>query len=118
MFFAWSYNRREAVRPIQLNFDEEESPARKKGDIATGSKVSDEDLAKPFKEVSNSPLSRRILEFSGPDHKMPSHLKLYDGTTDPEDHLTRFSGAAMQGGWPMPVWCRMFQQALDGSARG
>ena len=24
----------------------------------------------------------------------------------------------MQGCWPMPVWCRMFQQTLDGSARG
>ncbi|GJZ44760.1 reverse transcriptase domain-containing protein, partial [Tanacetum coccineum] len=26
--------------------------------------------------------------------------------------------AANSGEWPMPVWCRMFQQTLDGSARG
>nr|GEV90981.1 reverse transcriptase domain-containing protein [Tanacetum cinerariifolium] len=25
---------------------------------------------------------------------------------------------ANSGEWPMPVWCRMFQQTLDGSARG
>ncbi|GJT65653.1 reverse transcriptase domain-containing protein [Tanacetum coccineum] len=49
---------------------------------------------------------------------MPANIKLYDGTTDPEDHLSRFSSAANSGEWPMPVWCRMFQQTLDGSARG
>ncbi|GKD90757.1 hypothetical protein Tco_1366264 [Tanacetum coccineum] len=26
--------------------------------------------------------------------------------------------AANSGEWPMPVWCRMFQQTLDGGARG
>ncbi|GKD99780.1 hypothetical protein Tco_1387764, partial [Tanacetum coccineum] len=49
---------------------------------------------------------------------MPANIKLYNGTTDPEDHLSRFSSAANSGEWPMPVWCRMFQQTLDGSARG
>ncbi|GKB44879.1 hypothetical protein Tco_0889821 [Tanacetum coccineum] len=49
---------------------------------------------------------------------MPANIKLYDGTTDPEDHLSRFSSAANSGEWPMSVWCRMFQQTLDGSARG
>nr|GEU49917.1 reverse transcriptase domain-containing protein [Tanacetum cinerariifolium] len=50
--------------------------------------------------------------------EMPNNIKLYDGTTDPEDHLSRFAGAANSGEWPMPVWCRMFQQTLNGSARG
>ena len=49
---------------------------------------------------------------------MPSHLKLYDGSTDPDDHITRFEGVANQGTWPMPVWCMMFQQTLDDSSRG
>ncbi|GJS30431.1 hypothetical protein Tco_0491051 [Tanacetum coccineum] len=49
---------------------------------------------------------------------MPANVKLYDGTLDPEDHLSRFSFAANSGEWPMPVWCCMFQQMLDGSARG
>ncbi|GKF20353.1 reverse transcriptase domain-containing protein, partial [Tanacetum coccineum] len=51
-----------------------------------------EDLRKPYKEVLRS--------------------------TDPDDHITRFVGAANQGEWEMPVWCRMFQQTLDGPARG
>nr|GEW15128.1 reverse transcriptase domain-containing protein [Tanacetum cinerariifolium] len=35
---------------------------------------------------------------------MPANIKLYDGTTDPEDHLSRFASAASSGEWPMPVW--------------
>ncbi|GKA16635.1 reverse transcriptase domain-containing protein [Tanacetum coccineum] len=49
---------------------------------------------------------------------MPTNIALYDGSTDPADHLNRFVGAANSREWPMPVWCRMFQQTLDGSARG
>ncbi|GJT50423.1 reverse transcriptase domain-containing protein [Tanacetum coccineum] len=52
------------------------------------------------------------------EYKMPTNIKLYDGTTDPEDHLGRFASAANSSEWPMPVWCRMFQQTLDGPARG
>ncbi|GKC83859.1 reverse transcriptase domain-containing protein [Tanacetum coccineum] len=37
--------------------------------------------------------------------------------SDPEDHIGRFVGIGNQGEWPMPVWCRMFQQTLDGKAR-
>ena len=115
------HNRRENVTPIRLDFEDDEPINRvvkKNGGIVTGVKVADEDLAKPFKEISRSPLSLRILEFSAPEHKMPAHINLYDGSTDPEDHLTHFTGAAMHGEWPMPVWCRMFQQTLDGRARG
>nr|GEW46452.1 hypothetical protein [Tanacetum cinerariifolium] len=54
----------------------------------------------------------------GPKYKMPANIKLYDGTTDLEDHLSRFASAANSGEWPMPVWCQMFQQTLDGSAIG
>ena len=92
------HNRREKVQPIRLNFTEDDfNNDRTTTGIVTGTRVSDEDLGKPFKEIANSPLSRRLLEFSAPEHKMPSHIKLYDGSSDPEDHLTRFSGAAMQG---------------------
>ncbi|GJT94139.1 reverse transcriptase domain-containing protein [Tanacetum coccineum] len=80
--------------------------------------VVDEDLRKPFKEARRTPFTRRIIEFAGPEYKMPTNIKLYDGTTDPKDHLSRFAGAANSGEWPMLVWCRMFQQTLDGSARG
>nr|GEV71175.1 reverse transcriptase domain-containing protein [Tanacetum cinerariifolium] len=49
---------------------------------------------------------------------MPKNIKLYDGTVDPEDHLSRFSSAANSREWPMPVWCQMFQQTLGGPTRG
>ncbi|GJS80072.1 hypothetical protein Tco_0729953 [Tanacetum coccineum] len=49
---------------------------------------------------------------------MPANLKIYDGSTNPDDHITHFVGVANQGEWEMPVWCRIFQQTLDGPLRG
>ena len=77
-----------------------------------------DDLRKHYKEMIKSLFTKRIIEFSAPKHKMPTNLKLYDGTTDPDDHINRFTGAGNHEEWPMPVWCRMFQQTLDGKARG
>ncbi|GJZ52024.1 hypothetical protein Tco_0606539 [Tanacetum coccineum] len=59
-----------------------------------------------------------IIGFSTLNHRMPPNLKIYDGSTDLDDHVTRFMGATNQGEWQMPVWCRMLQQTLDGPARG
>ncbi|GKA92717.1 reverse transcriptase domain-containing protein [Tanacetum coccineum] len=86
--------------------------------IAKGKEVVDEDLGKPFKEARRTPLTHRIIEFAGPEYKIPTNIKLYDGTADSEDHLSRFASAANLGEWPMLVSCRMFQQTLHGSARG
>ncbi|GKD29680.1 hypothetical protein Tco_1240458 [Tanacetum coccineum] len=80
-------------------------------------KVGDEDLSKPFKEVLKCPFTRRIVEFSSSGHRMPANAKIYDGTGDLEDHVGRFVGIRNQEEWPMPVWCRLFQQTLDGKAR-
>ncbi|GJV64291.1 hypothetical protein Tco_1475119 [Tanacetum coccineum] len=99
------------VTHIRLDFDDQEKPEEKPDEGA-------EDLRKPYKEVLRSPFSRRIIEFSAPHHRTPTNLKIYDGSTDPNDHITRFVGAANQGEWEMPVWCRMFQQTLDRPARG
>ncbi|GKC21031.1 reverse transcriptase domain-containing protein [Tanacetum coccineum] len=98
-------------RPMRLSFEDEERSEEKHDDEP-------EDLRKPYKEVLKSPFSRRIIEFSAPNHRTPTNLKIYDGSTDPDDHITCFVGAAYQGEWEMPVWCRMFQQTLDGPARG
>nr|GEY10061.1 hypothetical protein [Tanacetum cinerariifolium] len=48
---------------------------------------------------------------------MLKNAKIYDETEDSKDHISRFIGMRNQGEWPMPVWCWMFQQALDGKAR-
>nr|GFA17708.1 reverse transcriptase domain-containing protein [Tanacetum cinerariifolium] len=112
-----SHNRKNKGDPIRLDFEMVEIEIQGHT-VVKGKEVMDEDPRKPFKEGQRTPFTRRIIEFAGPEYKMPNNIKLYDGTTDPEDHLSRFAGAANSGEWPMPVWCRMFQQTLDGSARG
>ncbi|GJV64630.1 hypothetical protein Tco_1475458 [Tanacetum coccineum] len=112
-----SHNQRNKEDPIRLDFESKDTEVQDLG-IAKGKRVMDEDLGKPFKEARRTLLTRRIIEFAGPEYKMPANIKLYDNTTDPEDHLSRFASAANSGEWPMPVWCRMFQQTLDGSVRG
>ncbi|GJS93837.1 reverse transcriptase domain-containing protein [Tanacetum coccineum] len=112
-------NNRYLIKPMLLDFDDVEdvSDDEIKVNMKGKAKVGDEDLSKPFKEVLKCPFTRRIVEFSSPGHRMPSNAKIYDGTGDPEDHMGRFVGMGNQGEWPMPVWCRMFQQSLDGKAR-
>ncbi|GJX80057.1 hypothetical protein Tco_0328206 [Tanacetum coccineum] len=106
------------IQPIRLSFDDEERSGKGKGVDGRFKDEQDEDLRKPYKEILKSPFTRRIIEFSAPSHRMPTNLKLYDGSTDPDDHVTRFVGSANLGEWEMPVLCRMFQQTLDGPARG
>ena len=101
------------LKPIWLDFgDTEDESGRIKPD------EKEDDLDKPSKEAFRSPFSRRIVQYTGKKYTMSGHLRLYDGATDPDHHLTRFSEAGQQGEWPMPVWCRMFQQTLDGVAQG
>ncbi|GJR53487.1 reverse transcriptase domain-containing protein [Tanacetum coccineum] len=111
------HNQRNKVDPIRLNFELEDTEVHDQH-ITKGKEVVDEDLRKPFMKARRTPLTRRIIEFAGPKYKMPTNIKLYDGTMDPEDQLSHFAGAANSGEWPMHVWCRMFQQTLDRSAKG
>ncbi|GKA02390.1 reverse transcriptase domain-containing protein [Tanacetum coccineum] len=48
---------------------------------------------------------------------MPSHVKTYDGSGDPDDHLKLFQSAAKTEGWAMPTWCHIFNSTLTGNAR-
>ncbi|XP_022040316.1 uncharacterized protein LOC110942864 [Helianthus annuus] len=48
---------------------------------------------------------------------MPAHIRTYDGTEDPEDHLQIFTGAARIEKWSNAECCLMFMQTLVGSAR-
>ncbi|GKC10262.1 reverse transcriptase domain-containing protein [Tanacetum coccineum] len=105
------------ITPIRLTFGEEVDGDKGK-DKEKGVVEVDDDLKKPYKEVLESPFTRRIIEFSALSHRMPTNLRIYDVSTDPDDHISCFVGAANQGEWEMPVWCRMFQQTLDGPARG
>ncbi|XP_021990890.1 uncharacterized protein LOC110887618 [Helianthus annuus] len=81
----------------------------------------DPDLTKPYHPVSmtaKSKFSARITHaMLPPKLKMPTTVKKYDGTTDPDDHMFDFDGAACVEQWPMPAWCFMFAQTLTGAAR-
>nr|GEX53770.1 reverse transcriptase domain-containing protein [Tanacetum cinerariifolium] len=88
-----SHNQKNKGDPIRLDFESEDTEVQDLG-IAIGKEVTDEDLGKPFKEARRTPLTRRIIEFAGSEYKMPANIKLYDDTTDPEDHLSRFASAA------------------------
>ncbi|GKE35199.1 hypothetical protein Tco_1454521 [Tanacetum coccineum] len=88
---------------IRLTFSDEGEQGDKGKDKGKGpAEEVDEDIRKPYKEVLKSPFTRRIIEFSAPSHRMPANLKIYDGSTDLDDHITHFVGAANQGEWEMP----------------
>ncbi|GKB12275.1 hypothetical protein Tco_0846198 [Tanacetum coccineum] len=107
------HNKRNQSDTIRLDFGTEDTEVRENR-IVKGKEVMNEDLKKPSKETRRTPLTHRIIEFFEPEYKMSTNIKLYEGTTDSEDHLSRFVGAVNSGEWPMPVWCRMFEQTLDG----
>ncbi|GJZ80424.1 hypothetical protein Tco_0645418, partial [Tanacetum coccineum] len=81
------HNGRGNASPTRLSFDDTEDQPRVQT-VVTGTIV-DADLKKPFKEAVKTPMTRRIIEFAGPKFKMPANIRLYDGATDPEDHLSR-----------------------------
>ncbi|GKD31524.1 hypothetical protein Tco_1242302 [Tanacetum coccineum] len=90
------------ITPIRLTFGDEGEGDKGKDKGKGPAEETDEDLKKPYKEVLKSPFTRQIIEFSAPSYRMPTNLKIYDGSTDPDDHITRFVGAANQGEWEMP----------------
>ncbi|GKB20396.1 hypothetical protein Tco_0854319 [Tanacetum coccineum] len=64
-----------------------------------------------------NPFTPRIRYFDFPNTRMPSHIKTYDGSEDPKDHLKIFQSAAKTKRWAMPTWCHMFNSTLTGNAR-
>ncbi|GJR27120.1 reverse transcriptase domain-containing protein, partial [Tanacetum coccineum] len=73
---------------------------------------------KPWVCEETDPFTPRIRYFDLPKRtRIPSHLKTYDESEDPEDHLNIFQAAAKVERWAMPTWCHMFNSTLTGSAR-
>ncbi|GKB83630.1 reverse transcriptase domain-containing protein [Tanacetum coccineum] len=48
---------------------------------------------------------------------MPSHIKTYDESEDPEDHLKIFQMVAKTECWAMPTWFHMFNSTFIRNAR-
>ncbi|GJR43808.1 hypothetical protein Tco_1311911, partial [Tanacetum coccineum] len=56
--------------------------------------VEDDDLSQPWVCAETDPFTSRIRHFNFPKTRMPSHVKTYNGSEDPEDHLKIFQAAA------------------------
>ncbi|GJX28589.1 reverse transcriptase domain-containing protein [Tanacetum coccineum] len=82
------------------------------------SSIEDDDLSQPWVCKETDPFTPRICYFDLPKRtRMPSHVKTYDRSEDPEDHLKIFQAATKVERWAMPTWCHMFNSTLTGSAR-
>ncbi|GKA88107.1 reverse transcriptase domain-containing protein [Tanacetum coccineum] len=77
----------------------------------------EDDLSQPWVCEETDPFTPRIRYFDFPRTRMPSHIKTYDGSEDPEYHLKIFQAAAKMKRWAMPTWCHMFNSTLTGNAR-
>ena len=66
---------------------------------------------------SRNPYSREIMAVPLPDKfKMPV-LKHYDGTTDPTDHLEKYTSWMYLHGISEAIMCRAFDSTLEGNAK-
>ncbi|GKA60891.1 hypothetical protein Tco_0760298 [Tanacetum coccineum] len=76
-----------------------------------------DDLSQPWVCEEIDPFTPRIRYFDFPKTRMPSHVKIYDGSENPEDHLKIIHAAAKTKRWAMPTWCHMFNSTLIENAR-
>ncbi|GJU49194.1 reverse transcriptase domain-containing protein, partial [Tanacetum coccineum] len=81
------------------------------------SNTCEDDLSQPWTCEERNPFTPRIRHFNFPRTMMPSHVKTYNGSGDPEDHLKLFQASAKTDRWAMPTWCHMFNSTLTGNAR-
>ncbi|GJU35485.1 reverse transcriptase domain-containing protein [Tanacetum coccineum] len=79
--------------------------------------MEEDDLSQPWVCEEVDPFTPRIRFFDFPKTRMPSHIKTYDKSEDPEDHLKIFQAAAKIKRWAMPTWCHMFNSTLTRNAR-
>ncbi|GKF12805.1 reverse transcriptase domain-containing protein, partial [Tanacetum coccineum] len=77
----------------------------------------EDDLSQPWVCEETDHFTPRICYFDFSKTRMPSHIKTYDGSEDPEDHLMIFQSAAKTERWAMPTWCHMFNSTLTVNAR-
>ncbi|GJS62294.1 reverse transcriptase domain-containing protein [Tanacetum coccineum] len=63
----------------------------------------EDDLSQPWTCEEINPFTPRIRHFSLPRTRMPSHVRTYNGSGDPEDHLKLFQSVTKTEGWAMPT---------------
>ncbi|GJW01864.1 reverse transcriptase domain-containing protein [Tanacetum coccineum] len=79
--------------------------------------IEDDNLSKPWVCAETDPFTSRIRHFNFPKTRMLGHIKTYDGSGDPEDHLKIFQAAAKTERRAMPTWFHMFNSTLTGNAQ-
>nr|GEW93068.1 reverse transcriptase domain-containing protein [Tanacetum cinerariifolium] len=78
----------------------------------------EEDLSQPRLCKETDLFTPRICNRKVPKRTcIPTNVKTYDGTGDPEDHLKIFQTTTKIEQWAMPTWCHMFNSTLIGLAR-
>ncbi|WP_265653264.1 hypothetical protein, partial [Escherichia coli] len=63
------------------------------------------------------PFSQEIMEVPLPDRFKAPVIAVYEGTTDPDDHVETFEGHMNLHGYDEAIMCRAFRNTLSGAAR-
>ncbi|GJU75753.1 reverse transcriptase domain-containing protein [Tanacetum coccineum] len=116
---AYSDSRQESLRYTENHSESEDSEGGHWKSKLRKQKpnIEDDDLSLPWVCVETDPFTSRIRHLNFPKTRMPSHIKTYNGSENPEDHLKIFQAAAKTERWAMPTWCHMFNSTLTGNAR-
>ncbi|GKF31501.1 reverse transcriptase domain-containing protein, partial [Tanacetum coccineum] len=69
------------------------------------------------KDIENLNLKSKGQVWRMRTYPSHGHVKTYNGSEDPEDHLKIFQAAAKVERWAMPTWCHMFNSTLTGNAK-
>ncbi|XP_014491816.1 uncharacterized protein LOC106754319 [Vigna radiata var. radiata] len=73
-------------------------------------------LVKEEEVVEGLPFTRAIMDVHISEHFVPPQLSIYDGTTDPDDHIQAFSTRMAFRTGNRAIWCRAFSLSLEGEA--
>ncbi|GKE98159.1 hypothetical protein Tco_0021510, partial [Tanacetum coccineum] len=112
------YNKRASSRKTgELSESEGSAGGHWKSRVKRAKSSVEDDLSQPCVCEETDPFTPRIRYFDFPKTRMPSHIKTYDGSEDPEYHLNIFQSIAKTERWAMPTWCHMFNSTLTGNAR-
>ncbi|GJS17339.1 hypothetical protein Tco_0411811 [Tanacetum coccineum] len=113
-----AYNKRASSKKTEeLSESEGSAGGHWKSKLKRPNSSIEDDLSQPWVCEEIDPFTPRIRYFDFPKTRMPSHIKTYDRSKDPEDHLKIFQSAAKTERWAMPTWCYMFNSTLTGNAR-
>nr|GEX31321.1 hypothetical protein [Tanacetum cinerariifolium] len=101
-----SHNRHSYSRYTEALSESEDSGGghwKSKSKKKKKSSKDEDDLSQPWVCEEIVPFTPMIRYFDFPKTRMPNHIKTYEGSEDPEDHLKIFQEAAKTERWAMPT---------------